>query len=387
MILSLFGVVNAAITVYCKDQTICVYSESGGELTIFSSVTGWASFGYSPDGKMAGSRTYTAWMNSKGEPMLQRGVGAGHRQPTYDASVSFNVKPTTIDRPEWAKIAVTFVPIAGDAAPNTRYIWAVSNAPPSNVDSISSSYMMHQKFESFDTFLAVQSVTGQGGGQKDDTGANGGQKDDTVTVAPPLGNAQLEKRQALELGHGITMICAWFIGPLVAIHFARNMKSIGHLWYQIHLGTIIVLTFVGSILGLGLIYWDRGIEIPSTVHGALAWTILSVMMMQILLGFYINYIYQPGRLTWYDMLHRIVGRLLAVMGIVNICLGLEFLHAKYGGWYLIVMIAFAVLGPAAYLLLLSKKNAKSTKSLTKRNAKSTTFVESPNDNTAMESDR
>jgi hypothetical protein len=127
------------------------------------------------------------------------------------------------------------------------------------------------------------------------------------------------------------MFIAWFLCPVVAIYIARYMKHIGHKWYQLHLILFLFGTLLFSSIGLFFIFAYKIFIFPSSIHGLLGVAITALFLIQIILGFVINSLYDPKRTAapWHDIAHMYLGRLTALIAFGNMGYGVYLLGANY----------------------------------------------------------
>jgi hypothetical protein len=308
-------------------KNICVEAEvkeGNIQFTILSSAAGWASVGYSPKGVMAGATTYTAWMNSKGEPMIQQGSSTGPSMPAFNPKISATVSKTNATKPDWAKIAVSFTRPISDSDTVIqgvqKYIWAYSAKPPAEIDNLQSSYSLHDAKGAFEIDFAAK-----------------GGKSTTAEPLVPLPSSW--KYETVIIIHAIFMFLAWGIFPIIAIYIAACMKHIGHKWYQLHSSIFIFGTGLFSAAGLFMAYGFRAAPtFPTYFHGINGVVISIVAILQGILGYVINSLWNPNRssIPWHDNLHRGVGYLLCSFATLNITYGFTLAYERYGGSYLIL---------------------------------------------------
>jgi magnesium-transporting ATPase (P-type) len=133
----------------------------------------------------------------------------------------------------------------------------------------------------------------------------------------------LSYKQLVEI-HGSFMYVAWGVAPFFGIFVARYMKSLGHKWYILHLWIFLGVTGLGTLIGFLLIVLYKSPSQPRELHDFLGIFIFVFMMIQILLGFFINYMWKPSRTSVpiHDKIHWWMGRGVFVAGLINIALGL-----------------------------------------------------------------
>lgn len=154
------------------------------------------------------------------------------------------------------------------------------------------------------------------------------------------------------LTHGLMMAIGWAILVVAGIFVARFLKNImGVWWYRAHVG-LMMFNVVLSIIAFGLIVavTEDGKHFKNS-HQIIGLVVFIAVILQSILGQYINLMWNPTRVgvPWHDQLHWWLGRILAVLALVNIFLGLnlygvnsEILRALFGVWIAIIATAFAI---------------------------------------------
>jgi hypothetical protein len=245
--------------------------------------------------------------------------------------------PLDIASPPWAQISFSFaLEISDSLNPNTEYIFAHSNNTVDDPDSPQSNFLKHNKKGKITgiNFLA------RGNSDESDV------EDDY---------------QFFVHIHGILMLCAWSIAPFCGIFVARYLKGVlGVWWYRIH---VFLMMFVTGFLTFGafaLIYSHSYTPLLSTgVHGKLGLSIVMIMCFQITLGFICDALWSPERKTvpWYDKLHWWVGRIVTLLGLINIYFGIQLytkifeepLSITYTYWISMVLgIGFLIFGQTKF---------------------------------------
>ena len=75
------------------------------------------------------------------------------------------------------------------------------------------------------------------------------------------------------------------------------------------------------------------------------------MIVQIISGFVINYLYDENRVSkpWYDYVHHWFGRILSLFALVNIILGLRMFEVSFV-FYVLLAAHLVFLGGLAWFL-------------------------------------
>jgi hypothetical protein len=249
--------------------------------TVFSANPGWAAFGIGS--KMDGASMYIGWTNSTQGSTVVFAKGEGYARPVAQTTV-INVVKVTTPIPSWAKLSFAFVrqlSVTPQITPTTAYIFASAKLPPTNKDLISSSYSQHDIF----TSVGIQDLT------KNGVLTSG-------SIAKPLAAipSNMSYEQIVQI-HGVLMFLAWAVAPFLAIFIARFLKSIGHLWYQLHVGLFLVCTGCGTIASTAILIVYKTPPHFIGTHRILGLLMLILMVFQIALGFVINALWTPTRKT------------------------------------------------------------------------------------------
>lgn len=141
-------IVIAQLAGYCRDKVYCLYGGQRDAQTVFtihSSALGWAAFGVGD--QMVASPLFIGFQNSTSGFTVISAVADEYARPTPVKEPNFSISALQVPKPNWANIAfsiqilnsVTTVPITA----NSNFIYAFSNTKPANVDSVSTSYKMH----------------------------------------------------------------------------------------------------------------------------------------------------------------------------------------------------------------------------------------------------
>ncbi|KAJ3275376.1 hypothetical protein HDV01_000668 [Terramyces sp. JEL0728] len=157
-------------TSVCIPNQYCIYGEPDGNgntlITLHSSANGWVGIGIG--NSMHDSKMIVGWVNSAGQVAITDRSSKAEAMPTVSSTISTLVS-LAHPPPSWANIAFTVSLKSSDGpiTSTTQYIYAYSDSKPSNPNSASSDFPVHD-------------VRGQFG-VLDFTTRNGG----TVAVTPP----------------------------------------------------------------------------------------------------------------------------------------------------------------------------------------------------------
>eukprot|EP00002_Diphylleia_rotans_P009567 TRINITY_DN19957_c0_g1_i1.p1 TRINITY_DN19957_c0_g1~~TRINITY_DN19957_c0_g1_i1.p1 ORF type:complete len:377 (+),score=87.59 TRINITY_DN19957_c0_g1_i1:50-1180(+) len=140
--------------------------------------------------------------------------------------------------------------------------------------------------------------------------------------------------------HGMLMLIGWgFLVP-VAIILARFFKSIGHLWYQLHVALLLV-AYGLIIAGFAVIVDSKGGEMEFEMGAEGAHVVCGIisfifLLVQPAIGFYADHVYDPKRTEvplWPDKVHAYIGRTAFLLATITICIGLKLIGGS-AAWYI-----------------------------------------------------
>lgn len=130
--------------------------------------------------------------------------------------------------------------------------------------------------------------------------------------------------------HIAVMLVVWLALPLPLIAFARFLKALGHVWFQVHRGIGFFITIAGLAgLALGVAHQEIGVRVAShfgSPHSILGIIVLALAVAQSVLGVIADRLWSPERQKTPlvpDQAHWWLGRLLWIAAIVTIFLGVE----------------------------------------------------------------
>ena len=123
--------------------------------------------------------------------------------------------------------------------------------------------------------------------------------------------------------HAVLMWLAWVIAPMMGIFYARYLKSLGHVWFRIHMLMMGLITGGLCIASLFVICLYKPPPHFSSVHAQLGLAVCLAMVLQIILGILSNIYFDPDRtsIPLLDKAHSWLGRILVVAALVNIQFG------------------------------------------------------------------
>ncbi|KAJ3259813.1 hypothetical protein HK103_001704 [Boothiomyces macroporosus] len=333
----------------CYDQ-VCVIAtpvKSQTCFTIHSAYEGWNAIGVGSD-RMSGSDIVIGWQNSTFGTTLVNLAGKGHFRPQINAHQVAYLVPLFDPKPEWSAQSFSFCrptlvekDSLNPVTANSKYILAVSNTLPVNVDSSSSSFGYHDKRFIFDLDATIPTAYIVHG----------------VRDSPPRGNpdptASIPYDQILMM-HGLSMVFAWLIAPFAGIFIARYLKAqLGHSWYIAHkliMGLVGIITVVS--VTLVAMYYSQPHFSNSTlvgnIHVKIGLTVLILVFVQILLGIVSNHLFDKDRqsVPWWDQTHWWLGRTLLVLSVFNVFLGINLYYSDSSVPGFVNLICGAVLGIA-----------------------------------------
>eukprot|EP00834_Sanchytrium_tribonematis_P008503 NODE_1022_length_2595_cov_0.559696.p1 type:complete len:317 gc:universal NODE_1022_length_2595_cov_0.559696:736-1686(+) len=136
--------------------------------------------------------------------------------------------------------------------------------------------------------------------------------------------------------HGIVMSLSWMILVPFAVLVARLKHQIGKYWFHFH-RLINFCVFALSLYGLIAIWISRNGIFPSKLHVIIGFALLSTMVIQIALGFYIDKKYNAicTEIPTRDKSHWWIGYFLMFVAVINSLLQFDknvtaYLYYIYG---------------------------------------------------------
>ncbi|KAJ3024405.1 UNVERIFIED_CONTAM: hypothetical protein HDU68_008194 [Siphonaria sp. JEL0065] len=330
---------------FCLDNesSFCVVAnliENAVVFTAFSTHRGWIAFGIGLT--MSESTMFVGW-RSGSDIIISERTTTGHNAPQVASNTTFKQvsTPSFVTVPSGVAISFSIsLPVSANVVSRTEpsnFIFAFSDSPPSDPSSASSSFSQHSYYSSFTLDLS-----------KTGTQTNG------IQVA--------SSHSSLILAHGILMFIAWGICAPTAIFIARYLKTVlGYYWFLSHIGLFIA---VGLFMIAGLIAVELTIDsseqrfIANGIHGIIGTVIaLVIYPLQVFLGYVSNKLFNAKRtsIPVIDQIHWWVGRVVAILAVVNMYLGLvQFesslvVEAVYWTWISLVVFGLFMGGGEYWL--------------------------------------
>jgi len=150
--------------------------------------------------------------------------------------------------------------------------------------------------------------------------------------------------------HGILMFLAWGILISFGMTIAKYFKFLGRKWYYLHI-TFNLFGFLFTIVAFSLVFSQMlfsmfiSHDIVSVIHSWLGLIVILGVIVQPLLGFYANWVWNPDRKKvpyFPDMTHWWLGRFLICFAIINMFFGLLLYGATFI-WYILLIVWIIVL--------------------------------------------
>jgi hypothetical protein len=309
--------------------------------TIHSSASGWAGLGLGST--MRNADMYIFWRNSAGDGYtVSRRISDGVLMPKYNEDMGqISVSPLDVPSPDWAQLSVSFsLPISDNLSGKTDFIFAHSNFSVETPDSPQSTFSKHNKkgIISGIDFLSKNTTL---------SNADFNENDFNESVNG-------DKTHLIIQIHGILMLFAWSISPFIGIFVARYLKrTLGVWWYRIHVFLMFFVTGGFTLSAFALIYsFSQAPLLYSGTHGKMGLIIIMIMILQIILGFICNALWSKARVTipWYDKAHWWIGRMVTILGIINVSFGIKLYTQMYDepeavlyAYWICIVIGVAVL--------------------------------------------
>ena len=229
---------------------LCVYGRKENNTVIYtvhSAAKGWTSIAIGTS--MKGADFYIGWKGTS-KTVLSRRTATGNRMPTPSSNQIASIIPLQKSAPSWATNAFSFSrPISSDntITAASPYIYAYSDASPSNIDDPNSSISMHEdgdagKITGNTNFLCSGNSCG-GGDLGSDSGAS------AIISSTP------QQYHTILMIQGLFFFFAWVVAPFVGIFIARYLKNaLGVWWYRLHVMIMFGLTGVLTLIGFTLLF-------------------------------------------------------------------------------------------------------------------------------------
>lgn len=132
----------------------------------------------------------------------------------------------------------------------------------------------------------------------------------------------VNRSQDLIFWHATLMIIAWFVLMIPMTFLARYMKASVPTWFSLHWklqAFACIATLVGVVLALISLDWKAYVD----THVVIGFIVFCLLFVQVTLGYLSNALFYEGKPpgVW-DKSHWWVGRLILVLGCVNIYFGI-----------------------------------------------------------------
>jgi hypothetical protein len=329
---------GSGVSSTCIPNKFCVYSDPDGKgnvvITIHSAGNGWASIGTNVN--MRNSAMTVGWRNSSGGIALSDRFSTSDTLPPVSELQVSEVVSLAKEAPSWATLAFSYKrPIVSKDitfTPNTEFIYAYGNRPPTEIDNPKSSFAIHTERGRL--------------GQLDFT-----RKGDTSSIDDFQGSllplpTWLTYSQVITF-HGYMMIFAWTVAPVLGIYVARYLKA-NTSWFKIHILLMVLGVGLCSILAiLPVVLYKTGPHFSTqpNAHPLLGLMITIALVIQFVIGFISDKLFEENRTTipWWDKLHWWVGRILGLLSQGTIVLGILIAY---------IFDAYSIAMPIVYAIAL-----------------------------------
>ena len=166
--------------------------------------------------------------------------------------------------------------------------------------------------------------------------------------------------------HGILMWISWVIIPFIAIFCARYLKCyLGSYWFSLHWFLFGIVSLTLTTVGFFIIYVKMksphfsGHSLLKDSHVKLGLIVPLMMIFQICLGLLAHYYFDPTRskVTTVDKVHWWIGRLVVLLGIINVTLGgylFKFKKFTYDTFIDVEVLHWTVIGVGILAFVLAE---------------------------------
>ena len=157
-----------------------------------------------------------------------------------------------------------------------------------------------------------------------------------ITVTAPVVTATIDiipevtVPDPVLIAHMTLMILVWILVPIAVMMIRLQVMY----WFYIHI-SIILGAFILFVSGLTTGYMSVGgfemITAAGTVHVLLAFIITILFVAQILLGLFINHVFDDKRtfIPWYDVLHHWIGRIIILTSFAQLVDGVFYYNESF----------------------------------------------------------
>jgi hypothetical protein len=271
---------------------------------------------------MNGADMYIGYKNSTGGYTISHRSSSGYNTPSAKSvQDAYSIATLSVGTSYVSSGGMSFsfcrptVSSSSTISANQNYIYAGSSSIPSSIDSVSSSFSVHSYMGSYSTDYTVNSTTN--------------------TTETDSGNYPIlttTNYSVILTLHGALMWIAWIFCSMSGLFVARYLK--GKLpihWFRIHQLLMLCGTGLLTVVGCVLIFLYKTPPHFDSIHGKIGLAIFVVMICEIILGFVIDSLYDPDRTRppTHDQVHWWTGRILVVLGIVNVQFGFSQFDEYY----------------------------------------------------------
>ena len=148
--------------------------------------------------------------------------------------------------------------------------------------------------------------------------------------------------------HGGMMFVSWFILPIIGIYVARYLRKLN--WFPIHL-SLMILTLLFTVASFILIVLHRpyphfsSFDKINNAHTKIGLTVFILLIVQVILGS-IAHVFRVNPLTLTNKIHKILGKLLVMLAIINVIIGL-YVYSSFDsistGYFISIYILLGVI--------------------------------------------
>ncbi|KAI8897728.1 hypothetical protein BC833DRAFT_539908 [Globomyces pollinis-pini] len=317
-----------------QPESLCVEGFPNNDslcFTLYSSESGWAAIGFGSN-RMVGSDMYIGWKNSTGGLTLSSRKGTGHTTPALNRIQNGWLLNSPTTAPVWTQLTFSFcrqikVKNEADLNSNTNYIVAISSDPPKgNIDVIDAELRKHNA----GSYSFVYDFVNDKGG--DDTSQK-------PIIQPPK-SFPIESIIAV---HGVFMLVAWLVTPLIGIFIARYLKNLlGPKWFTLHMHMMGFMTILLSLVSAIVIYLFNDDPYLEGTHAKIGVVVVLLGVCQGALGYLSDHLFDENRVSvpWWDQLHWWLGRGVVLLATYNIYLGIQILHETEHSAYKLLNTSF-----------------------------------------------
>jgi cytochrome b561 len=150
--------------------------------------------------------------------------------------------------------------------------------------------------------------------------------------------------------HGIMMVIAWFGSAVISVYIARYFRRLhwfpAHLFFTITTLLLTIASFILIVLHRPYPHFSSFYSL-NNAHVKIGLTVVIALILQVILGSVAHTLYKPrDYLPWFNQIHRVLGKLLAILAMINVIIGM-YVYSSFGeistGYFIAVYVLLGVI--------------------------------------------